>query len=126
MLAIQDFPAGNPRTARDAPTAASGELIAQADDPAYRAKVEDAAVRFEGMFIAQMLNEMRKATEQINANDDSPKDKAGAGMLDHANLLVADAIATQRAFGIADCIVAQLLPAGANRSTKPQSPDTLI
>jgi flagellar protein FlgJ len=112
-----DIPFNRPLTAREAPAARPGEPASQVDDPAYRAKVTDAAVRFEGMFIAQMLNEMRKATAQINANDDSPKDEASAGMLDHANLLVADSLANQRAFGIADCIVAQMLPASGQTPT---------
>ncbi|CAJ0819383.1 MULTISPECIES: hypothetical protein [Ralstonia] len=74
-----------------------------------RQKIEAAAVQFEGMFIAQMLNEMKKATDQLKA-DNGFDDKSSDSMLDYANRVVADAIAHQRAFGIADTLVAQMLP----------------
>lgn len=78
-------------------------------DPAYRKRVEDAAVKFEGLFIAQMLNEMKKATDQLKS-DSSSNDRTSEAMLDYANRAVADAIAQQRSFGIADTLVAQMLP----------------
>ncbi len=81
-------------------------------DPEYRKRVEDAAVKFEGLFIAQMLNEMKKATDQLKA-DNGSTDRTSDAMLDYANRAVADAIAQQRGFGIADTLVAQMLPAEA-------------
>lgn len=86
----------------------AGEAVKPAD-PAYRKRVEEAAVQFEGLFIAQMLNEMKKATDQLKS-DDSGTDRTSDAMLDYANRAVADAIAHQRAFGIADTLVAQMLP----------------
>ena len=88
--------------------ASAGEAVKPAD-PAYRKRVEEAAVQFEGLFIAQMLNEMKKATDQLKS-DDSGTDRTSDAMLDYANRAVADAIAHQRAFGIADTLVAQMLP----------------
>lgn len=78
-------------------------------DPAYRKRVEEAAVQFEGLFIAQMLNEMKKATDQLKA-DNGFEDRTSDAMLDYANRAVADAIAQQRGFGIANTLVAQMLP----------------
>ncbi|WP_404546954.1 hypothetical protein [Dyella jejuensis] len=86
---------------------------ARPGDAAYRQKLEDAAVKFEGMFIAHLLGEMRKATEQLSPDQAGAGSKPGAGLLDHAYRLVADDIAAQRAFGIADSIVAQMLPKDA-------------
>ncbi len=88
--------------------ASAGEAVKPAD-PAYRKRVEEAAVQFEGLFIAQMLNEMKKATDQLKS-DDSGTDRTSDAMLDYANRAVADAIAHQRAFGIADTLAAQMLP----------------
>ncbi len=78
-------------------------------DPEYRKRVEDAAVKFEGLFIAQLLNEMKKATDQLKS-DSRTSDRTSDAMLDYANRAVADAIAQQRGFGIADTLVAQMLP----------------
>jgi flagellar protein FlgJ len=77
---------------------------------AERAALEHAAVQFEGMFIAQMLGAMREATATLNAASGERDDTAGA-LLDHAYREVANGIATQRAFGIADTLIAQMLPA---------------
>lgn len=83
--------------------------------PAYRTRVEDAAVKFEGLFIAQMLSEMKKATDQLKG-DDGFADRSSDAMLDYANRAVADAIAQQRGFGIANTLVAQMLPPDATPS----------
>lgn len=72
-------------------------------------KLENSAVKFEGMFVAHLLGEMRKTNEAIATADTAQK--PDAGLLDHAYRLVADDIAAQRAFGIADAIVAQMAPA---------------
>jgi len=79
-------------------------------DPAYRAKVEAAAVQFESLFIAQLLNEMKKTTDQMKESSGFA-DTTGDAMMEHANRTVADAIARQRAFGIADTLITQMLPA---------------
>lgn len=95
----------------------AGDAIKPAD-PAYRKRVEEAAVQFEGLFIAQMLNEMKKATDQLKS-DDSGTDRTSNAMLDYANRAVADAIAHQRAFGIADTLAAQMLPPEAASAAPP-------
>jgi peptidoglycan hydrolase FlgJ len=79
-------------------------------DAKYREKLEQAAVQFESMFVAHMFSEMRKASETLNPDSANGGSKPGAGLLDHAYRLVADDIAQQRAFGIADAIVKQMAP----------------
>ncbi|MGV7206829.1 hypothetical protein ACLB1G_03120 [Oxalobacteraceae bacterium A2-2] len=90
-----------------APAQAAGD---DGYDPAYRAKATEAAVKFESFFIGHMLHQMRSGTREL-AGDDSPyKDKVNEDMLDLADNMVADKMAGQRAFGIADAILRQLLP----------------
>jgi flagellar protein FlgJ len=85
-------------------------LAPQDPDAVQRAKVEKAAVQFEGLFIHQMLKEMRKSAQQIAGDDGIFKDQSGSGLLDLADTMLADSMASQRAFGIADTIVRQMLP----------------
>jgi flagellar protein FlgJ len=82
-------------------------------DPVLRAKAVDAAEKFEAFFIAQNLKAMRRSTQAL-ASEDSPfNNKINQDMLDMADNQVADSMARQRAFGIADVILRQLLPAPA-------------
>lgn len=79
-------------------------------DPVLRAKAVDAAEKFEAFFIAQNLKAMRRSTQAL-ASEDSPfNNKINQDMLDMADNQVADTMARQRAFGIADVILRQLLP----------------
>lgn len=71
------------------------------------AQLARVAVQFEGMFVAQLLRSMRDATQAFAATH-SPGAQAGEGLLDHAWRLVADDLASTRAFGIADSLIAQL------------------
>jgi len=102
---------GTPDKLNDTPVAVAGQAL-DGVDPVYRAKATQAAVKFESFFISHMLHDMR-ATTKVLAADDSPyKDKVNDDMLDLADNLVADRMAGQRAFGVADMILRQLLPAG--------------
>lgn len=86
-------------------------------DPAYAAKVTRAAVDFESFFISNMLHQMRETTRDI-APDDSPfKDKVNQDMQDMADKLLAGNVASQRAFGVADAILRQLLPTPSKKPT---------
>jgi flagellar protein FlgJ len=93
---------------------ASESAIQPADDPAatpeYRAKVQKAAEKFEGFFIAQMLREMRESTRQMSDDDSVYNNRVNQDMLDMADVAMADSLSGQRAFGIADAILRQLLP----------------
>jgi flagellar protein FlgJ len=105
-----------------APRADSGaepeaRVAAAADprtDPRYVAKATKAALQFEGFFIAHMLHQMRAGTRELAGEDSVFKDRVNSDMLDMADTMVADQMAGQRAFGIADAILRQLLPAPLN------------
>lgn len=79
-------------------------------DPHYRAKATEAAIKFESFFIGHMLHQMRASTRELSADDSVFKDRINEDMLDLADNLVADKMAGQRAFGVADAILRQLLP----------------
>lgn len=90
------------------------------DEQRLRARATEAAVKFEAFFIKQMMSQMRSATREL-ADEDSPlKNKVNDDMTDLADGLVADVMAGQRAFGIADMMLKQLLPA-ANLSSSVQA-----
>lgn len=85
---------------------------AEADAVRLQARAAEAAEKFEAFFIKQMMSQMRSATRAL-ADDDSPlKNKVNEDMMDMADGLVADAMAGQRAFGIADLMLKQILPKG--------------
>lgn len=86
---------------------------ASAEDATYRARVEDAAERFEGFFITQMLRQMRRVTSAMADEDSALNNRVNQDMLDLADGVFADTLAGLRAFGIADAIVRQLLPTPA-------------
>jgi flagellar protein FlgJ len=91
--------------------AATDDAVApSAEDTAYRAKVQRAAEQFESFFISQMLRQMRSATREIAGEDSVYGSNNHKDMLDFADTAFADALSQQRAFGIADVIVRQLLP----------------
>lgn len=89
---------------------ANSSQVTMSDDAAYRAKVQQAAEQFESFFISQMLHQMRSATKEIAGEDSTYGKNTNADMLDYADTSVADVMSRQRAFGIADVIVRQLLP----------------
>lgn len=97
------------------PQAAAEAPVASAD-PAYVAKATRAAIEFESFFIGHMLRQMRAATREMAPEDSVFKDPVNRDMQDMADDLVARQMAGQRAFGIADAILRQLLPASLNNS----------
>jgi flagellar protein FlgJ len=103
----------------DTPVAIASQAV-DGVDPAYRAKATQAAVKFESFFISHMLHDMRASTKELAADDSPYKDKVNDDMLDLADNLVADRMASQRAFGVADMILRQLLPAG--QKVQPSNP----
>ena len=96
------------------PEAEQAPAVAAASDaanPAYRKQVQEAAVKFEGMFVRQMLQQMRQSNAAFSDEDSIFNNRREREMLNFADEQVADSLATQRAFGIADMIIRQLLPA---------------
>jgi flagellar protein FlgJ len=102
-LAQRALPAETDVGAQPAPAAAPA-------DAAYRAKASEAAVKFESFFIGQMLHKMRESARSVGDHDQQ-EDSVNSDMLDMADNLVADQLAGRHAFGIADAILRQLLPA---------------
>jgi flagellar protein FlgJ len=102
-LAQRALPAETDLGAQPAPAAAPA-------DAAYHAKASEAAVKFESFFIGQMLHKMRESARSVGDHDQQ-EDSVNSDMLDMADNLVADQLAGRHAFGIADAILRQLLPA---------------
>jgi flagellar protein FlgJ len=99
----------------DAPVAASADQ----PDPVYVAKATKAAVEFERFFISHMLKEMRSSTRAMAAEDSVFNNRVNQDMQDMADDLLAGNMAGNRAFGIADAILRQLVPA-AQAPKKPE------
>lgn len=100
---------------------AAGEVL-PAVDARTQAKATEAAVKFEAFFIKQMISQMRAGTRAL-ADEDSPdKKRVNQDMLDLADGLVADALAQQRAFGIADLMLRQVLPQAAGEQAARTAP----
>ena len=104
---------GSPQADRDAPVAPAAQ-----HDPVYVAKATKAAVEFERFFISHMLKEMRSSTRAMAAEDSVFNNRVNQDMQDMADDLLAGNMAGQRAFGIADAILRQLVP-GASATPKP-------
>ncbi|MFB9244764.1 rod-binding protein [Massilia antarctica] len=93
--------------------------VAPAADPVFVAKATKAAIEFESFFIGNMLQQMRSGTRAMADDDSVFKDPVNHDMQDMADNMMAGQMAHQRAFGVADAILRQLLPAAA-----PQTPAT--
>lgn len=110
------------------PTAiAGGDAVSEAApapavDARTQAKATDAAVKFEAFFIKQMISQMRAGTRALADDDSAENKRANQDMLDLADGMVADALAQQRAFGIADLMLKQVLPAAGLSSDAAGSP----
>jgi len=112
--------ANTPLDAASAPARADGEAEAPVapnarQDAAYAAKATRAAVDFESFFISHMLHQMRSTTRELASEDSVFKDPVNSDMLDMADGLLAGQMAGRRAFGVADAILRQLLPAPLNK-----------
>ena len=105
-----DLAAGQDKVApaADTPTAA---------DKAYVAKATQAAIEFESFFISHMLHQMRESTRTIAPDDSPTKDKVNQDMTDMVDNMLAGNMAHQRAFGVADAILRQILPASLNKTS---------
>lgn len=100
-------------------TNSSAAAPAAGEADKVRAQAEAAAQKFEAFFITEALRQMRRATREMAGEDSVFRDRINDDMLDMADTQVADALAAQRAFGIADAILRQVLPAPAAEAPKP-------
>jgi peptidoglycan hydrolase FlgJ len=107
--ALQLLAAGaQPAATQDAPVAAA--------DPAWVAKATKAAVDFESFFIAHMLHQMRESARTLAPEDSPTRDRVNQDMTDMVDNMLAGKMAGQRAFGVADAILRQLVPAPLNKA----------
>jgi len=95
---------------------AGDAVSAPAADPVYVAKATKAAVEFESFFISHMLHQMRESQRAIAPDDSATNNKVNQDMTDMVDNMLAGNMANQRAFGVADAILKQLLPAGLNKA----------
>lgn len=98
---------------------ADADGIDGADGARYRAKTQAAAEKFEAFFIADMLKQMRRATRELADDDSASKNPINEDMLDVADGKLAEVLAGQHAFGVADAILRQLLPAPPGAGAAP-------
>jgi flagellar protein FlgJ len=99
--------------------AAGPEKVAPAADAPsaeYVKKATKAAVDFESFFIANMLHQMRESAKTLAPEDSPLKNPVNSDMLDMADKMLSGHLAGQRAFGVADAILKQLLPTGLNKA----------
>jgi len=94
-------------------------------DPVQRARIEQAARKFEGFFITEVLRQMRRGTRELAGEDAMFHNRVNDDMLDMADTMVADVMAGQHAFGIADAILRQLLPGTAGAVAASSAPGAL-
>lgn len=94
--------------------AAAGQPLSPRPEAVLEAKLEEAAEGFEAFFVTEMLRQMHRATQALAGEDSVFSNRINQDMLDMANGFFADTLAGQRAFGVADAIIAQLRPASAS------------
>jgi len=100
---------------QEQPTAIDGKDAVK--DAVYVAKATQAAVEFESFFISHMLHQMRESQRTIAPEDSATHDRVNQDMTDMVDNMLAGNLANQRAFGIADAILRQILPAPLNKSS---------
>jgi len=78
------------------------------------ASLASAAEQFEAIFLARLLGEMRRATQALRDDDGDDagalgkRDRSTDGLHEWADTQVAQALASRRAFGIANTIIRQM------------------
>jgi flagellar protein FlgJ len=89
---------------------------ADTEDPVYVAKATKAAIDFESFFIAHMLHQMRDSARTLAPEDSPTRNRVNQDMTDMVDGMLAGHLAGQRAFGVADAILKQLLPDRLNKT----------
>lgn len=101
-----------PITHHHLPISAAGSPMQEAGAAAKASgtTLEAAAEQFEAIFVARLLGEMRRATQALrdDAGGLGKRDRSTDGLHDWADTQVAQALASRRAFGIADTIIRQM------------------
>lgn len=100
-----------------APVKPAAQQQADQYDPALVAKATKAAVEFERFFVSHMLRTMRSSTRAMADEDSVFNNRVNQDMQEMADDLLAGNMANQRAFGIADAILRQILPMNNGNKT---------
>lgn len=95
------------------------------EDAPLRAKALEAAEKFEAAFITDMFKQMRRSAREVGGEDSVFRDRASQDMLEMADQMTADALAGQHAFGIADLLLRQILPAPSAPSAAGKGPSEI-
>jgi flagellar protein FlgJ len=106
----------HPEQAEGKEAVAPAAGAAGSPDPAYVAKATKAAVEFESFFISHMLHQMRESQRTLAPEDSPTRNKVNQDMTGMVDNMLAGNLANQRAFGVADAILKQLLPQGLNKA----------
>ncbi|WP_155740963.1 peptidoglycan hydrolase [Burkholderia diffusa] len=78
--------------------------------PADGGKAAHAAEQFEALFVSHVLRQMRNSIREISPEGSMFRDHIGSGLMELMDTAVSQALASQRAFGIADFILRQIAP----------------
>jgi flagellar protein FlgJ len=97
-------------------TNTSQSRAAETEDPVYVARTTRAAIEFESFFIGHMLHQMRESARTLAPEDSPSRNRVNQDMTDMVDGMLAGHLAGQRAFGVADAILKQLLPARLNKN----------
>ncbi|MFP5393348.1 MAG: rod-binding protein [Gammaproteobacteria bacterium] len=90
-----------------------------ARQPDVVSKATKAAEEFESFFITHMLRDMRATTRAMASEDSVFNNRVNQDMQEMADGMLARQMAGQRAFGIADAILRQVLPHEVTPPAKP-------
>lgn len=106
-----------------APEAGQPVTPAQPGSSDDHARLAAAAVKFEAFFVAQMMKQMRQTTAALADRDSALNNEVNQAPLAMADTAVADSLAAQRAFGIADVLLRQM---SASLSATPVAPEAVL
>ena len=98
----------SPFSAQEAATVDTPAPVVAAHSEENVARLKQAALKFEAFFVAQMMQQMRKATAAWADKDSALNDQVNQAPLAMADNAVADALSARGAFGIADVLVRQM------------------
>lgn len=92
----------------DAIHSGSSSIAGDITGTAIPQNIEDAAEQFEAMFLRSMMQQMRKASDALAADDDPFNSKQQRMMRDFYDDKMASTLASQRSSGIASLLIQQL------------------
>lgn len=97
-------------TAIDTTDPERDEALPQKAAGTTESQAKAAAEKFEAFYIADMMRHMRRSAREFGDQDGERRDRPADEILDLSYSMVADTLAGQHAFGVADLILRQILP----------------